>query len=488
MYYTTPEQAGIPSAAIERFLDRLEDSRLCMHDFLMIKDGGVLAAGYWKPFHENRKHRLYSVSKSFVSIAVGVMIGEGRMSLDDHAADYFPELLPEHPHPYLMEATVRDLLRMSTCHNRCSYGGDDRDFVASFFRRMPSHRPGRVFSYDTAATVVLNAIVEKLAGEPFLEYLKPRVLEPLGVSKDIWCVERPEGGSWGGSGVMATAMDLAKVANCCMHGGRHEGRQLIPEWYIREATSRQIDNRTAEGDPEWQFGYGYQFWCTRHGGFAFNGMGSQFAVCLPEYDFILVTNGDTQECSTGGSIILNALWTEIYPYLTGARPCGSSPAEAESLKKRIADLHILPERGGLSSARAAEWNGAKFAMDENPMGVRWTKFTFADGAVTMEYENAQGLCELRFGVGQVLSQKFPQKNYFGKRIGHAPGIQYDCLCTAAWADETSLAAHVWVVDDYFGSAKMHIVFEGDTVTILMKKTAEWFLEEYQGFASGVRTE
>ena len=94
MFYTTPENAGVPSAAIERFIDRLEGSRLCMHDFLMIKGGGVLAEGYWKPFHADRRHRMYSVSKSFVSIAVGVMIGEGKLSLDDPVAGFFPELLP----------------------------------------------------------------------------------------------------------------------------------------------------------------------------------------------------------------------------------------------------------------------------------------------------------------------------------------------------------------------------------------------------------
>ena len=486
MYYTTPEQAGIPSAAIERFLDRLEGSRLCMHDFLMVKDGGVLAEGYWKPFHADRKHRLYSVSKSFVSIAVGVMIGEGRLSLDDHVAEFFPEKLPENPHPYLLEMTVRDLLRMSTCHDRNAYSPSDPDFVAAFLQRKPSHRPGRVFSYDTAATVTLNALVEKLAGEPFLDYLRPRVLDPLGVAKDVWCVQRPEGGSWGGSGVMCTAMDLARVAQCCMHGGKHEGKQLIPEWYIREATTRQIDNRTAEAGTEWQFGYGYQFWCVRHGGFAMNGMGSQFAICLPQYDFMLVTNGDTQEAPDGACVILNALWTEIYPYLEGSRPALSAPGEAESLKRRIEGLQIRPEWGGLSSTRAAEWNGAKFVMDDNPMGIRWARFFFEEGAIRMEYENAQGLCELKFGVGQVLSQKFPQKNYYGRQIGQIPGIQYDCLCTAAWADESSFAGHVWVTDDYFGSIKLHVVFEEDTVTAIMKKQAEWFLEEYQGFMSGVK--
>ncbi len=484
MKYITPESAGIPSAAIERFIGRLEGSRLCMHDFLMVKGGKVLAEAYWKPFHAQRKHRMYSVSKSFVSIAVGVMIGEGKLSLDTHVADFFPEKLPDNPHPYLLEMTVRDLLMMSTCHNRCSYTDQDSDWVATFFQRKPSHRPGRVFSYDTAATVVLNAIVEKLAGEPFLQYLRPRVLEPIGVTEDIWCVERPEGGSWGGSGVMVTAMDLAKVANLCMHGGCHEGRQLIPEWYIREATAKQIDNRVGEADPEWQFGYGYQFWRTRNNGFAMNGMGSQFAICLPEHDFILVTNGDTQEVKTGASVILNALWTEIYPYLTGEKACVSTEEEKESLKKRIEDLHILPETGALSSSEAVKWHGMKFVMDENPMGIRWTRFFFEDGAITMQYENAQGECELKFGVGSVRAQAFPQKNYYGKRIREIPGIQYDCLCTAAWADEHSFAGHVWVTDDYFGSMKLHAVFEENTVTVYMEKTAEWFLNEYVGFMTG----
>ncbi len=122
------------------------------------------------------------------------------------------------------------------------------------------------------------------------------------------------------------------------------------------------------------------------------------------------------------------------------------------------------------------------------MDIRWTRFTFSEGEIAMEYENAQGLCMLNFGVGQVLLQKFPQKNYYGKQIGVIPGIQYDCLCTAAWADETSFAGHVWVTDDYFGSMKLHVVFEANTVTLIMQKRAEWFLEEYQGFASGSMVE
>ena len=125
-------------------------------------------------------------------------------------------------------------------------------------------------------------------------------------------------------------------------------------------------------------------------------------------------------------------------------------------------------------------------MDENPMGFKWTRFFFENGAITMQYENAQGECELKVGVGSVNAQKFPQKNYYGRRIREIPGIQYDCLCTAAWADDSSFFGHVWVTDNYFGSMKLHVVFEENNVTIMMQKTAEWFLNEYQGFASGDR--
>ncbi len=488
MNFCTPEWAGVPSAAVERFIARLEDNGLCMHSVAMARGETVFAEGCWAPITPDRKHRLYSSSKSFVSLAVGYLIEEGKLNLTDRVAGFFPDKLPEHPHPYTLMSTVRDLLRMATPNNRNAYGEDDFDWVKAFFHYPPDHVPGTVFSYDTAATVTLNAIVEKLTGMPFLEYLRPRLFAPLGVEEDIWCVERPDGGSWGGSGVMMTPRDLMKVAVACMQGGRWQGKQVIPAGYLCEATRKQIDTRTAERDPEWQAGYGYQFWVSRHNGFAMRGMGSQLAICLPEVNFVLVTTGDTQECPMGDYIIMNALWEEIYPHLVKNAGLPEDEVAASRLKARLDALHVRPEWGEMTAPAAGRISGVRYDMDENAMGIRWARFTVREDEIIMEYENTQGECSLRMGKGHVIEQAFPQKGYHGRRIGERLDRGYNCLASAAWADESSLTAHVWLTDDYFGSLKMHAVFKGDTVTLKMDKTAEWFLEEYQGFASGVRTQ
>src|SRR5690606_31951476 len=130
---------------------------------------------------------------------------------------------------------------MSTPNSANSYTRDDSDWAATFFQKEPSHPPGTIFSYDTSATVVLNTIVERISGVPFLEYMRPRLLDPIGFSENAWCIQTPEGTSWGGSGVICTLQDMAKLAYVCLNKGRWDGRQLISEEYIREATSKQID-------------------------------------------------------------------------------------------------------------------------------------------------------------------------------------------------------------------------------------------------------
>lgn len=215
----SPESLGIPSGAILNFLQRIDSERICMHGFLLVRRNNIAAEGYWTPWSAERKHRMYSVSKSFVALAVGMMIDEGRLTLDDRVADYFPDKLPDKLHPWLAASTVRDLLTMSTAHSSTSYTRDDPDWVWTFFNRTPSHPPGTIFSYDTAATVVLTATVERLADMPFLDYMRPRFLDRIGFSPDAWCVRTPEGGSWGGSGVICTLRDLARVALACMNGG-----------------------------------------------------------------------------------------------------------------------------------------------------------------------------------------------------------------------------------------------------------------------------
>ena len=475
----SPESVGIPSQAILNFLQRIDSERINMHGFSLVRHNNIAAEGYWAPWSVDRKHRMYSVSKSFVSLAVGMMVDEGKLSLDDRVVDYFPDKLPEKLHPWLAASTVRDLLTMSTAHSRTSYTRDDPDWVWTFFNRAPSHPPGTIFSYDTAATVVLTATVERLAGMPFLEYMRPRFLDRIGFSTDAWSVRTPEGGSWGGSGVICTLRDLAKVALACMNSGMWDEERVLPEAYVSAATAKQIDN-AIRGN----CGYGYQIWCDEENGFSFRGMGSQYAICFPDKAFQFTCIADTQGAPSG-SAIPAVMREEIYPHLSDT-PLPENPDAYAELSDKIAELAVLPIPGNSDARAASEVDGAWYALEENPMGITRMRLSFKGDQGTWEYTNGQGDNVLPFGIGHLLSGKFPQRNYFGEQIGTVSGREYDCLASAAWIDEKTLNMEVYITDIHLGGLRVSFAFKGEEIGVFMTKQAEFFLDEYNGFAGGKR--
>ena len=480
LVYATPESLGIPTCAIEEFLAEIEEKRLCMHGFLLLRHGKVAAEGYWPPFNADRKHRMYSISKSFTSIAIGMMIEEGKIALDSKVADFFPEHIPKNPHPYTLGSTVRDLLMMATCNEHNSYSVESPNFTETFFTDSgPKHKPGQVFSYDTAATTVLCAIVEKLSGKTMLEYMRP-VLDEIGFSKDAYCVETPEGRSWTGSGVICTSRDLARFALLCMNEGQWSGKQLLNREYVKEATAWQIDSSVTSGGIESRHGYGYQFWRLRKGGFAMYGMGSQYALCMPEHGTILITNSDTQGTESAGDTIIGAYFKLVEKM--SSTPLPEDAAAGARLQDRIGKLAMPRPVGKAQTALAKEISGRKYIMEENHAGMKWLRLNIDGDKCRLQYENASGEHELVFGMNKYESQIFPEK-YFGRRIGRKD-TQYTCLCAAAWAEDKTLIGTVYAIDDYFGSIKMQLTFSGKAVTGVMTKAAEWFFDEYQGLLEG----
>ena len=479
----SPEQAGIPSDAVLGFLNRIAQKELCLHGFLMLRHGKILAEAYAPSFNATRLHRMYSISKTFVSAAVGLMIGEGRLALTDHVAVFFPERLPEQLHQHIAAATVRDLLMMATPFNTSTYGEYDQDWVRTFFYAQATHAPGTVFSYNTAATVVLNAIVEKLADNSLLDYMRPRLLDPIGFSQEATCILRPEGGAWGGSGVLCTARDLAKFASIFLNHGRWEGKQLLPESYVAEATAKQIDTRVADDVSERQFGYGYQIWRTRNNGFAMIGMGGQYAICLPDKDFILITIADTQLVHNGASEILDALWDQVYPNIKDNAIPDDSIANTK-LIHACDTLAFPPLKGAVNSSMAACITGRTYVLEDNPMKIVRLSFDFEGTNCRMHFENATGEHTFELSLGGYMAGTFPETHYYGAQIGTPLGHGYKCMASAAWADENTLVSKVFITDDYLGTLKMQFTFGEEDVSVLMTKAAEWFLNEYQGFAYG----
>ena len=489
-----PENLGISSEAILNFVEHLEQRKICLHSFLILRHGEIAAEGYYPPFTDKSLHRMYSQSKTFVSIAVGLLIDEGKIKLSDKVADFFPEYQPENMHEYIANATVRDLLMMSTPYDWTTYGLNDKNWVWTFLNRTPSHKAGTVFMYDTSGTVMLNGIVEKISGKNLLDYMRPKLLDYLGFSKDAFCIERPEGGAWGGSGVICSTHDMAKLALFLLNKGKWNGRQLLSENYINQATSAQIDNRIANDSPEFQFGYGYQIWRTRNNGFTMYGMGSQLSLCAPDKDLILITTADTQIISHGPDIVLDAFWTDVYPYVTDTKTKTETeklPENKEAynkLKNKLENLEFISVDGNKTSEESVKlFSGKKYKLDKNPMNISDVRFDFDVDSGVMKYTNATGEHEIKFGICNYKTGEFPETHYFGRKIGVPKNCGYRYKASGAWFDDETLIIYLYIIDDYFGTLKINAKFDSEDkrITLFMSKVAEWFLDEYSGLATGI---
>ena len=220
----SPEKAGISSKAILGFLKALEKYNLNTHAVIFARGDNILCETYYAPFHKDFKHRMYSVSKSFVSIAIGALAEEGFISLDDKFVHYFPEYIdPEPCHPELREMTLRDMLVMETCnavYHRSWFPLNLDDRTKHYFSHNIDYSPSSFFHYDSDGSYMLGVIVEKVTGLPFLEYMQRKFLNDIGFSKDSYCLRCPGGRSFGDSGVMCTARDLLTFARFVLNGGR----------------------------------------------------------------------------------------------------------------------------------------------------------------------------------------------------------------------------------------------------------------------------
>ena len=181
-----PEEMGIPSARILDFIEHLEERKLCMHSIMILRHGKIAFEAHYPPFGPDTLHRMYSITKTFVSMAIGFLIDEGKITLQSKLADFFPEYAGEAPHPFIAGMTVRDLLLMATPYKKTTYTVKDKNWAKTFFTTEPSHKSGTIFNYDTSGTVTLNALVEKLSGQNLVDYLRPRLFDPLGFSPDTW--------------------------------------------------------------------------------------------------------------------------------------------------------------------------------------------------------------------------------------------------------------------------------------------------------------
>lgn len=487
--YKMPEEKGIKSEKIKKYVEILEKAGLSTHNLIIARGYDIVYEKYWAPFNKDFLHRQYSVSKSFVGIAVGFLIQDGKLNLDDKIVDFYDEAYVEGCGEMMKKQTIRNMLMMSTGH------GDE---YSSWFSHKPQDRvklyfetgsmgfckiPGSTFRYDSPGSFVLGALVEKITGMPFMEYLRIKMFDKIGVSKEAHCLKCPGGASWGDSAVLCTATDLLKVARFTMNYGKWNGEQILNEEYLRDATSNLIPTAPTSDHPS-EYGYGYLIWKTQQDGFFFNGMGCQFAICVPHKDIIMIYNGDNQGMASAKTIIIDNFFDLIVD------TADDSTEANEKAYKELCDyskeLKLMYAKGDKTSPMAEKINGKKFVLEENQMGIKYVKFTFEGDEGKIEYENEQGEKSFKFGFGKNVFGVFPQEGY-AKETGSffAPGNYYKCAVSAEWQSNNTLYLNVQAIDDYFGRLHMYFQFmDENTISVCMKKTAEDFFNEYRGMATG----
>jgi CubicO group peptidase (beta-lactamase class C family) len=359
---SSPSDQGVDAGGILRFVDALENSPTQdPHSLMILRHGHVIAQGWWAPYSSQRRHLLYSLSKSFTSAAAGIAISEGLLDLDEPAISYFPELDADITDERSRSILVRHLASMSTGHTfdtlEQAQRNDPLDVVRGFLLLPPERDPGTVFAYNQPATYTLATIIQKRSGLSLVDYLRPRLLDPLGIGQVGW-QQYPAGRNIGFSGLFATTDAIARLGQLHLQRGSWLGEQLLPADWVDQASSRQIDTPLPfPDDPTsgvgWQQGYGFQFWMARHG-YRGDGAYGQFCVILPEQDAVVAITSQTDNMQE----TLDAIWRDLLPAFSASSIPSSDSDDA--LLARLDGLRVpLPVTN--EQTRAATWNDASFS-------------------------------------------------------------------------------------------------------------------------------
>ncbi|WP_024865355.1 serine hydrolase domain-containing protein [Butyrivibrio sp. FCS014] len=491
-----PSKVGIADDAPERIIRDLNASPVTLHNLLIMKDDRLIFEKYYAPYDENNLHRMFSISKSFTAMGISLLADDGLIDLDRSVCDYFPEYVDENTHPFIRMTTIRNMLQMRSPHASTTYKVCMKtDWVESFFKVTPTHKPGTVFHYDTSAAHVLCALVEKLSGKDLLTFLKDRALHYVDFSKESYMVKDPFGVSMGGSGLMATPMDIMKFLFILYKKGTivcsdGKERTLFNPDFIAEATRNITDTyMTAPVSSEAQ-GYGMQIWMNQKGGFTLYGMGGQLGICIPSENLLIVTTADTQGLQGGNQIIYDAIYKnliddkkEMPEQKCGEESSGDyggdsyaigSPKLPESYRLFFPefDPEKIPEYvRGIAGSRSLT---LKYSLAENGSGFEGLTLCLApngSGQSYIEFKQGNSGHRIAFGIGSMVRGIFPiyETRYVAGAVFTRDNVLY-------------IKAHL--IGESVGSVHFQLYFGDNDIVVFMKKIEETFFKEFEGHLYG----
>lgn len=463
-----PEQEGVSATAISDFVTAAGKSKTEFHSFMFVRHGKVIAEGWWNPYSPSLKHTLYSTSKSFTAAAVGFALTEKKLKLTDKVVSFFPrEELPDSVSPFLAELTIKDALMMADGQDPdpTHVVEGTADWAKTFLATPIVNEPGKKFLYNSTGTYMLSAIVTKVTGQKVIDYLRPRLFEPLGITGEDWEIS-PQGVNTGGWGLRLKTEDMAKFGQLYLQGGRWKGKTILPKDWVKEATTAKImQDPNASPDKmassDWLQGYCYQMWRCRHNGVRADGAFGQYIIILPDQDAVIAITAESPDMQEE----INLVWQYLLPSMQGWAYKADPDADAK-LKQQLAAL-ALPPREGAASGADFNINGKTYTLQPNAKRMQAIGFSLQDNGWQVTIKGDTGVYVIPFGDGKwvrATTTRVGPSLLYGA-VNHLVGIP--AVQTAGsyhWKDENTLELVLRYIESPH-TETMTCHFDGQTVTI-----------------------
>ncbi|MEQ8707053.1 MAG: serine hydrolase [Phaeodactylibacter sp.] len=448
---SAPEAQGVVTDSILSFIDRVEAEFDVVHSIMVVRHGYSVAEGWWAPYEREAPHIMHSLSKSFTSTAIGFAVQEGLLSLDDLVVSFFPDKKIGEPDRYWNQMRIRDLLTMNTGHAEERWpDANTEDWAQLFLGSDLDFLPGTHFKYNSMATYMLSAILQRATGEKLVDYLDKRLFQPLRIPKPDWktC---PDGVNTGGWGLQIRTEDIARLGQFYLQKGEWEGRQLLAREWVEQATSKQVSNGS---DPEsdWAQGYGFQFWQCRHGAYRGDGACGQFCIVMPEQDAIIAITSGTPDMHR----LLQVVWEVLLPAMR-AEPLFPQPEKEAKLRERLSNLK-LPLVQEVSTAEARITDGV-FQMKPNNASLESVGFHLQEETPHIIFERTAGTDTLWLG------QKTYRKGEVIHALPYTENLEPEVAANGGWASPNIYEARVYL---FHSPARITYTFQFEGGRLVMK--------------------
>jgi CubicO group peptidase (beta-lactamase class C family) len=375
---STPEAQGVSTEAIHKYFNAIEKSGEEFHATTVVKNGFIIAEAYWHPYRPDHKMQLYSMSKSFTSTAVGFAQQDGLLTVEEQVIKYFPNDLPTVISDNLQKLKIKHLLMMSVGMAKDSIMTIEvtQNWAKTFLSLPIEFEPGTKFLYNSGASFMLSAIVQKVTGKTTQQYLQEKLYKHIGIENTTWS-ETPEGINFGASHLRLTHEDFVKFGQFYLQKGKWNGKQLLDPAYIAAASSKQINN--GNNNSSWAYGYGYQFWMNPVGGFRADGAFGQYDMIFPDINAQVAISSE----SMLKEVTMKLVWEGLYPELAKSKPLTANKIANNKLKERLKELNIDTSKGTLTGTNI---NGKIYEFESNDLGVKKIHFTETSKNLTFKIE------------------------------------------------------------------------------------------------------